>query len=136
MFPQSERFAINYKEGATGGGAAFHYIKYEVEASEMSYKPEFFFNILMRWAHLLPEFLRKDSLFCSLLVLQPSCHLGDERMNKTKQGYPLLCKCSQNVSLYKTRRNSLDQDSEAITSLNALPGTRLARDHFLQTVHR
>lgn len=116
----------------------FHYIQYEAETSELSHKPAFFFNNLRRGAHLLCEFLRKDSLFCSLLVFQPSCHLGGERINKARlpassgnAGWVLPPDQYEN-----TRRNSRDQDSEATTSLSALPGTRLARDHFLWTVRR
>lgn len=118
---------------------SFIYIKYETEALELSHKPEFFSNHLMRGAHLLFEFLRKDSLFCcSFLVFQLSCHLGGERIHKARlptstTHFPVQVACPH--PLYqKTKRNSQDQDSEAMTNLRALPGTRSARVHFLWTV--
>lgn len=101
---------------------SFIYIKYETEALELSHKPEFFSNHLMRGAHLLFEFLRKDSLFCcSFLVFQLSCHLDGERIHKARlptstTHFPVQVACPH--PLYqKTKRNSQDQDNEAMTNL-------------------
>ena len=67
-------------------------------------------------------------------VFPPSCHLGDERMNKAR---PPTSSANAGSAPHHTRRQGgVNQGSEATTSFSALPGTRLATGHFLWTVRR